>query len=150
MKQYDIGHIIQRDLYLTADEIILGAKFVDDQNPIHHKAVHNNPNVKGLIASGSYVTAVFSALIPSHFSKTHAMVGIEMSFKFAAPIRADIRYKMQWTLITKSWTEKLGGYICELGGIIETPDGTNALTGLATILVYADSNALTPLSSDLD
>ena len=135
---YDIGHVIKSELQLTADEIISGATAIKDQNPIHHEAHHNNKKIKGLIASGSYVTAIFSALLPSHFSKTNATVGIEMSFKFAAPIRPDVKYNMQWILMAKNWNERLGGHICELDGIIQTPDGNPALTGDAVILIYPE------------
>ena len=139
-KHYDIGHVIKSELQLTADEIISGAEFVGDKNPIHHNADHNNKKIKGLIASGSYVTAIFSSLIPSHFSKTNAIVGMEMSFKFIAPIRPNVKYNMQWTLIAKNWNEKLGGYIFELDGLIETPTRDLALTSRATILVSPDIN----------
>ena len=134
-KHYNIGHVIKSQLQLTSADILSGAEFVDDQNPIHHNADHNNTKVKGLIASGSYITAIFSALIPSHFSKTNTMLSIDMSFKFIAPIRPDVKYNMQWTLTAKNWNEKLGGHICDLDGIIEASNGRPALTGRATILI---------------
>jgi len=138
VKHYNIGEIIKSELHLTADEIISGAEFVDDQNPIHHDANHSGIKIKGLIASGSHVTAIFSALIPSHFSKTNNIVGIEMGFRFTGPIRPDVKYNMQWTLKTICWHEKLGGHICNLDGSIEAPNGNSAVTGSARILIYPD------------
>ena len=63
-----VGHFFSKELYLTESEIIEGATQAGDMNPIHHNL--NNQHSKefgSIIASGSHVTGLFTAMIPTEF-----------------------------------------------------------------------------------
>jgi len=69
-KEYlpDVGYIIESQLLLSEKEVVDGAKFIGDLNPVHNDP-DNEQTIRlgGIIASGSHITAVFSALLPTHF-----------------------------------------------------------------------------------
>lgn len=130
-----VGHIIESELLLSEEEIITGATSVGDGNPIHSSANHNNKRVNGIIASGSHISAVFSALIPTELSKFGAVLGLEMSFRFRAPIIPDQKYIMRWQVSANERTQKLDGYLLTLHGDITGSDSEAALTGEAKLLL---------------
>ncbi|WDE12986.1 MaoC family dehydratase [Thalassomonas haliotis] len=68
-----------------------------DMNFIHHdidKA--KNSRFGEIIASGSTISAHFSAMIPGHIFPISLMLGLEISFKLPAPIRANTEITMKW------------------------------------------------------
>jgi len=99
-------------------EIIEGAKLVGDKNPIHHDTNHTNSKFDGILASGSHISAVFSALIPTHFSQYGNVVGLNMSFQFKLPIYPNRKYTMEWKVCEKEVNGKLNGTIYYLTGAI--------------------------------
>ena len=76
-KEYlpDVGYIIESQLLLSEKEVVDGAKFIGDLNPVHNDP-DNEQTIRlgGIIASGSHITAVFSALLPTHFMKFGPML----------------------------------------------------------------------------
>ena len=132
----EIGHRFSSNLLLTEEEIIEGAKFVADGNPIHGRANHQNSRVSGIIASGSHVTGLFSALIPTHTVQYGHMLGLEMSFEFRAPILPDTLYLMEWAVTDMQNSAAMGGNIFSLQGEIKKSGEKPAVHGTARILLY--------------
>jgi len=64
-----VGYTFGTEILFPEKDIVAGAKLIGDANPIHHDSYHTNERIDGIIASGSHVSAVFSALIPTHFSQ---------------------------------------------------------------------------------
>ena len=68
-----------------------------DMNIFHHDINKAKESRVGeIIASGSAISAIFSAMIPTHVSKITPMLGLKMSFKFPAPIRPNTEIQMKW------------------------------------------------------
>jgi len=124
------------ELFLSEAEIIEGAKLVGDKNPIHHDTNHTNSKFDGILASGSHISAVFSALIPTHFSQYGNVVGLNMSFQFKLPIYPNRKYTMEWKVCEKEVNGKLNGTIYYLTGAIVGSKDEVALTGTACILAH--------------
>jgi 3-hydroxybutyryl-CoA dehydratase len=135
-----IGYSFSSPLFLSEEDIIDGAKAVGDFNPIHSTSDNQHPlGFKTVIASGSHVTGLFSAMIPTEFSKFGPMIGAQMTLKFLRPILPNVTYSMEWVVNKYEWKVGLKGYLYKLSGkIIEEPDDPSDLI----ILVRADADII--------
>jgi 3-hydroxybutyryl-CoA dehydratase len=135
-----VGYSFSTQLYLSEHDIIEGAISVGDLNPIHRAPDTGHPlKFGGVIASGSHVTGLFTAMIPTEFSKFGPMIGAQMSVKFLRPIFPDVRYLMEWTIESFAWKSALRGYLYSLvGRIIEIDEGRSD----ALLLVRADADII--------
>ena len=141
-----VGHRFSSPLRLSVEEIITGADFAGDMNPLHHDESHSHTQEFGtVIASGSHVTGMFTAMIPTEFVRYGPMIGAQMSVKFLRPVLPLKTYCMTWTVKHYEWKSKLNGYLYELQGKIELSE--KETTGLivkasADIVFYgAHSNS---------
>lgn len=135
-----IGYNFSSGLRLSKEEIVSGANLVGDRNPIHSVPGSGHPlKFDQLIASGSHVTGLFTALIPTEFSKFGAMIGAQMAIKFLRPIFADIDYSMEWVVNTYVWKTGLNGYLYNLSGkIVRLDDETTP----SSLVVRADADVI--------
>lgn len=138
-KEYlpDVGYIIESQLLLSEKEVVDGAKFIGDLNPVHNDP-DNEQTIRlgGIIASGSHITAVFSALLPTHFMKFGPMLGAHMDVKFTAPIKPNTIYTMNWVVQSKEYKKSLGGTIYANAGTIIDPAGNVTVRANASIILY--------------
>lgn len=135
-----VGHSLDSELRLTQREIAEGADYVGDRNPMHYSPSHGSTRIEGMIASGSHVAARFSALIPTHFIKYGEVLGLEMSFAFRSPVRAQTRYRMQWRVERVAWSSKLDAQILTLEGTVRAPDGEIQIEGNARVALIRHSS----------
>ena len=131
-----VGYTFGTEILFPEKDIVAGANLIGDANPIHHHSHHTNDRINGIIASGSHVSAVFSALIPTHFSQYGQVLGLNMSFEFRSPVYPERRYNMSWTVSDEEWSGKLKGNLYSLDGKVADLDAKMALTGKATILLF--------------
>lgn len=83
----------------TATEIADFAARCGDFNPLHHDTdLAARSRFGGIIASGPQTTAVFMALVGSHFTVDYDAVGLEFSFRFVKAVRAGVEVRMTWTI----------------------------------------------------
>ena len=122
-----IGDAFKCNLSLSDDEVVEGAQFVGDANPIHSSPNHDNKRVSGIIASGSHVSAMFSGMIPTHLSQFGAILGLEMSFRFKSPVFPNLKYIMEWRVSHKEWSVRLAGHLITLDGDITGPSSSDGL-----------------------
>lgn len=137
------GDVFGADRQLSQQEIAAAARALGDLNPIHHGANHGFAKIPGVIASGSHVAALFSALIPTHFSQFGDVLGLEMSFAFRAPIFPDTSYHMSWRVLEKAFNAKLQSEVYRLVGEVGGPAGQErAMTGEARIALFPRGGAI--------
>jgi len=92
-----IGYSFEEKRTFSVKELQKMATDCGDMNFIHHNIAEAKETRFGdIIASGSAISAIFSAMIPTNISKINPMLGLEMSFKFPAPVRANIEITMGW------------------------------------------------------
>ncbi|MEH6344813.1 MAG: MaoC/PaaZ C-terminal domain-containing protein [Bermanella sp.] len=133
---YSVGYSLTKKLLLTEQEIIEQARKCGDENFIHNnKKSASNTRFKGLIASGSAVAAQFSAILPTHFSKNHDVLGFEMSFQFKAPIFPDNQYHMTWLIEDISGDMGKSGQVISLSGKIHDKSEVTQVLAKAKILL---------------
>jgi acyl dehydratase len=133
---YTTGYSFNKSLLLSKQDIINQAQQCGDKNFIHN----NEPQAlqtrfRGLIASGSAVSAVFSAMLPTHFSKSHDVLGLEMSFQFKGPILANTQYTMTWIIEDISGGIENSGQTLSLSGSITNEINVTQVVAKAKILL---------------
>lgn len=93
------GYSFQQVKVFSPEQLKQMALDCGDTNFIHHDTDRAKQTRFGeIIASGSAISALFSAMIPAHISPISPLLGLEMSFKFSAPIRANIEINMKWEI----------------------------------------------------
>ncbi|GAA0347183.1 MaoC family dehydratase [Bowmanella denitrificans] len=129
------GYRFFKTLTLAEEDIRQGALACGDMNYIHHDAERAaKTRFGGLIASGSAISALFSAMLPSHFSVFSPMLGLEMNFKFSAPILAGQTITMEWQI--EQINPKAGGKkTLTLKGKIVDLEGNVLVLAAATIML---------------
>ncbi len=92
-----LGYSFEEKKIFSESELQELALSCGDINFIHHDTNKaKDSRFGGIIASGSSISAVFSAMIPTHISKITSMLGLEMSFKFPAPILPNMETLIKW------------------------------------------------------
>lgn len=130
-----IGYSFEKICKFSVKELKDMALRCGDMNSIHHDVkVAKKTKFGDLIASGSSITAYFSALIPTHFMKISQIVGLEMSQRFKAPIYPNTKLKMKWE-IESIQTKTNNDYIVELSGTIIDEKNITCVLATATILL---------------
>ncbi len=134
---YSIGYSLTKELLLTEQDIMEQAKNCGDENFIHNNETSaSNTRFKGLIASGSAVSALFSAMLPTHFSRKNDVLGLEMSFQFKAPIFPNNQYHMIWLIEGISGDMEKSGEVISLSGkIIDEAEVTQVLAKAKILLL---------------
>lgn len=129
------GYIFEQTKHYAISDIQKMALNCGDDNFIHHDRERAKSSRFGeIIASGSAISAVFSAMIPSHISKFSPMLGLEMSFKFSAPIKAGVTIRMVWEIMdTEIKPDK--STVLSLAGKVIGPSDKVLVTGLAKVML---------------
>jgi acyl dehydratase len=134
--EYCVGDFFSESIIFTKEDIIKKAIECGDHNFIHSdEARAEKTRFKSIIASGSAMSAIFSSMIPTYFSKKTNMLGLEMSFKFQAPIHAGISYTMKWTIDEIIVSSEKLDEILLLSGVIYDDTKAVQVTGYAKILL---------------
>lgn len=136
-KEIVVGYSFSEKRVFSENELKKIAKDCGDMNFIHHDSVlAKSTRFKGIIASGSAISAIFSAMIATHFSNIRPMLGLEMAFKFPAPVRPNIEIVMMWSVrdIEQKSESNMTLY---LEGVIKDKTGSILVTGSAAIILLA-------------
>ena len=129
------GYTFEKTVSYTEQELIKMANQCGDLNFVHHNAADaKHTRFQSIIASGSAITAIFTALIPTHYSEISPMLGLEMSLKFPAPIFPDQLITMSWQ-VEGSQTASNGDQILSLVGKIQDKLGQALVLAEAKILL---------------
>ena len=129
------GERFGRRVTLTPEVIADFARAAGDMNPLHHDADHARRSCFGaVIASGPQTSALLMALTATHFSERGAMVGLEFSFRFRAPVRAET-VTLEWLVVRVRASRALRGEVVELRGRLVTSAGRTAVGAKGKVLV---------------
>ena len=130
-----LGYSFEEKKIFSESELQKLALDCGDMNPIHHDTNKAKESRFGeIIASGSAISAIFSAMIPTHVSKITPMLGLEMSFKFPAPIRPNTEIIMKWE-VSDTQAKSEVGIIVKLLGEIMDENSKILVTGVAKIML---------------
>ncbi len=131
-----LGHRFTKSVHITEAAIRDFATICEDRNPIHYDADFAARTRYGtVIASGPHTLALFTAMVATHFSTFTPMVGLEFSYKFLRPVKADDRLDMSWEVISLMYKASLGGTMAQLKGETTNQDGDIVLAGTGMVLL---------------
>tara|TARA_R110000772_G_scaffold47880_9_gene109235 strand:+ start:2469 stop:2891 length:423 start_codon:yes stop_codon:yes gene_type:complete len=129
------GYTFEQEKTYTVAQLQKMAIDCGDSNFIHHDMVQaKQSRFNEIIASGSAISAIFSAMIPAHISAMTPMLGLEMSFKFPSPIRPNTPIKMSWE-ISDTRTKTDATVVVTLNGIILDANNQTLVTAKAKIML---------------
>ena len=135
---FKIGYSFSEKRMFTEHELKKFAKDCGDMNPVHHDSdFANNTRFSSIIASGSALSAIFSAMIPSHFCQFSPMLGLEMSFQFLNPVKPHRDILMTWR-ITKIISKTSTDQLIELLGEITDHEGKALITSSAKVILLPE------------
>ncbi len=137
-QQFEQGYSFSEKRIFTESELKKIATDCGDMNFVHHDSnLAKATRFSGIIASGSAMSAIFSAMIPSHLSQFSPMLGLEMSFKFPKPIKANMEILMTWR-ITKVLNKPNAEQLLDLAGEITDSKGIVLITGAAKVVLLPE------------
>jgi acyl dehydratase len=93
---FRIGQRFLREALLTTDSIKTFAALVGDANPLHHDdALGRSSQFGAIIASGIQTSSIMASWAATIIAERCASVGLEIMFKFEAPVFADEALKIE-------------------------------------------------------
>jgi 3-hydroxybutyryl-CoA dehydratase len=135
MTPVEIGEQITAQIVLTKEEIATFATLCGDLNPLHHdESYARQTRFGGIIACGPHITSLMMGLTATHFSRSGAMLGLEFTFRFRKPVKADEQIDMEWEIVAIEPKASLQGSLVSLRGKATNPQGQDVLTGTGKIL----------------
>jgi acyl dehydratase len=136
-----VGDTFAKQMRFDGNSIASFALLTGDTNPLHHDADYAaKTRFRGIIASGSHVTALLSGMVAGHFADKGVNVGLDFSFRFQAPVRLDDLVNMRWTVTGRMPKLSLKGDILTLEGEAVRSDGIVAVSATAHVLLLTDDH----------
>jgi acyl dehydratase len=130
------GEKFSKEILFDPAGIATFAKASGDMNPLHHDAEFAaTSRFGGLIASGSHVTALMMGMVSDYFADKGTNVGLDFSFRFQAPIRANDLVTIRWTITESMPKLSLRGDIITLEGEAVRENGIIAVSSTAHALL---------------
>jgi len=132
-----VGYSFEEVRIFSESELKKIAMDCGDMNFVHHDStLSKETRFSGIIASGSAISAIFSAMIPTHLSKISPMLGLEMSFKFPAPIKPGVMISMVWC-VSEIQKKSEADIVVNLQGEIKDNEGKLLVLGSAKVILLA-------------
>jgi 3-hydroxybutyryl-CoA dehydratase len=127
MEPFVVGHRIAKSLLLSDDEIIAGARFLGDRNPIHNDP--HDPATRrfgGLIACGPHVSGMHACMLPSHcVARGYDVLGTVFTVRYAAPFPANSMHEFAWEA-SSAVSHRSGGVLVDWKGTVTPVEGGRA------------------------
>jgi 3-hydroxybutyryl-CoA dehydratase len=134
---FEIGHAISRTLVFTSEDIITGARFLQDSNPLHNdRAVAEASRFGGLIACGPHVSGIHACMLPSHCADQGLRVlGTVFSVRYTGPVLASVSYELNWTVTQVSAHRSVGHFVGWTGTVHTESDQQVCIEATGEVLV---------------
>lgn len=138
-----VGDTVNKVIRFSERDMEAFASICGDWNPLHFDAAAAGVSRFGRkIASGAHTSSLLMGLLMSHCTRSTDGIGREavalnFNFAFKAPVFADDDADLRWTISSREWNAKLGGWIAQADGTVSTGPSGTALVGRATLLVRA-------------
>ncbi len=134
-----IGEVIKANICLTEQEIVAGAEFIGDKNPIHYNlTAAKSAGFNSIIASGGHSSSLFVATLTQYFENSGNLMGLENQFFFKKPVIANQQLKIEWITEKISPNSRLNGDIVTFKGKMFNNTKDVVLLGKAKVLFLKD------------
>jgi acyl dehydratase len=121
------GYRFAQTLSWDEEEIVAGARFLDDRNPVHNDHAAATASRFGrLIACGPHISGIHACMLPTHCtSRGFGVLGTFFTVRYSAPVFANTPYELHWT-VTAATPHKSGGHIMDWVGAVGPSEGGRA------------------------
>ena len=133
---FDIGYRIEDTLALTDEEIVTGARFLNDRNPIHSDpTAPATLRFGGLIACGPHVSGIHACMLPTHCTALgFDVLGTVFTVRYAAPFRANVKHDFAWSVNAVTRHRSGGNLIDWVGTVTSRPTNVVCIEATGQIL----------------
>lgn len=130
-----VGDAADREVALTAEDIVRYASLCGDTNPLHRdEAAACRSRFGGLIASGAHTLALLTGFCAAFTTSRAPCVGLEFSYQLRRAARAGDVLRMRWEVVSVERSEKLAGDLVTLGGEIRDQGGALLVSASGKVL----------------
>lgn len=131
------GYRIVDTLTLTEDEIISGAKFLNDRNPIHNDPVLAAASrFGGVIACGPHVSGIHACMLPSHCTDLgFDVLGTVFTVRYTAPFHANVLHDLNWAVSAIAPHRSAGNFVEWTGAVSSRATGVVCIEATGQVLV---------------
>jgi 3-hydroxybutyryl-CoA dehydratase len=136
VKPFVIGYRITRTLAFNDDEIIAGAVFLGDRNPLHNDAAAAaTSRFGGLIACGPHISGIHACMLPTHCTSLgFDVVGTTFTTRYTAPVHSNAAHEFTWTVTTTA-PHRSGGFSIDWAGTVMNPTRRICIEATGQVLV---------------
>ncbi len=130
-----VGDAADREVPLTAEDIVRYAALCGDTNPLHHdEAAARRSRFGGLIASGAHTLALLTGFCAAFTTSRAPCVGLEFSYQLRRAARAGDVLRMRWEVVGVERSERLAGEVATLRGEIRDQGGALLVAASGKVL----------------
>lgn len=131
-----VGDRFSETVTLTPESVRAFAEAANDFNPVHHdEAAAAQTRFKRLIASGTQTASRLMSLTANHFSRKHAVLGLDFSVRFHRAVFADETIFLEWEVVAVTDSPTLNGDLVEMKGRVLNEAGELAVGATGRVLV---------------
>jgi acyl dehydratase len=120
---FSIGYAFHETAQWNQEDLMRGARFLGDQNPLHNDLEAARVGRFGrLIACGPHISGIHACLLPTHC--THLgfeVVGTNFTIRDTGPVFADTTYKLAWEVVAIA-AHRSGGHLVDWAGSVRSDD----------------------------
>jgi acyl dehydratase len=141
---FSIGYSFYASGRWSEAELIIGARFLGDQNPFHNDVDAARTGRFGrLIACGPHISGIHACLLPTHCTtRGLEVIGTSFTTRYSAPVFAHVAYVMSWEVVGLV-THRSGGTLVDWTGTV-TSEASPRPSIEATGQVLVSGPTLTP------
>jgi acyl dehydratase len=131
-----------RRVHLDVESVRRVAELAGDANPLHHDAEYAAGTRFGRpIASAAQTAGLLMGATASHFAAEASMVGLDFSFRFRRPVPAGETVDIEWLVVARRPSARLGGDVVDLRGRLRTSAGETAVGARGRVLLFHAAGA---------
>jgi acyl dehydratase len=134
-----VGYRFSQPGKWTEDDLIAGARFLDDRNPLHNDPEAARSGRFGrLIASGPHISGLHACMLPTHcVGLGIEVLGTNFTIRYAAPVFAATDYVLTWEVVGLKDHRSGASLVDWVGSVAELSEGRASIEATGQILVTA-------------
>lgn len=133
---FEIGDTAEREVFLTAEEIVRYATELGDPNPLHRdEGAALQSRFGNLIASGAHLAALLTAALAAFTWSRGPSLGLGLNCQFRRAARAGQVLRIAWRVVAIERSAKLGGDVVTFDGAIRDGNDQVLVQASGTVLV---------------
>jgi acyl dehydratase len=134
---FDIGYAFHEAGRWTETELMIGARFLGDRNPLHNDVEAARAGRFGrLISCGPHISGLHACLLPTHCTELGLdVVGTSFTTRYTAPVFADVDYTLAWEVIGVKSHRSGGKLVDWIGAVSKRESKRSSIEATGQVLI---------------